>query len=550
LKRIIFLIIATLLVLGLLLPGCGDGGGGGFTNWITIGVVCPMSVAHGQQQWLAAQMARDEINAAGGVNITAGVYGIKLTKINTLTEENPALAQAALQAVIDDVDYVVGGFRTETVFPLVETTMDVQKLFLIAGAATANILRLVAWNNTRYQYVFRGTPFNDVFLLTNMYKFMGGLAKILAAHNVSKPYSFAVIAENLAWTATMRAILATDALGKQALLGYTNATVVVCSPTATDLSSELQGIANSTDPVLIMPILSAAATGTAYTSARPTYLPNAVSFGINVASQLQFMWSLSGGKVRGEMFLDTYGDGCNISALTAPFLSAFAANCTLTSGDYPMYTATVYDIIKGLAVDIDAADSLADNALVTQMRSGRFYTTAGAPNAGYYPMPEITLVAGNITPGSGVFALNASQAFALYPHLVEYYNALGHSYADYAAMAANWVSDNHTLDWTSNPGGLVPNDLVYGPGYTTGLVTQWQNTTGVGKKVGVWPNVPTGYGSLANLPAHTIYLANSTTFNGLVAAGVIDQYGNWIINYPGTQPIQLDTSIFVNHGGF
>jgi hypothetical protein len=387
-------------------------------------------------------------------------------------------------------------------------------------------------------------------LLTNMYKFMGGLGSILTAHNVSKPWSFAVIAENLAWTATMRAILAGDLLGKQALLGYTNATVTVVSPTATDLSSELQGIANSTNPVLIMPILSAAATGTAYSSARPTYLPNAISFGINVASQLQFMWSMTSGKVRGEMFLDTYGDGCNISTLTAPFLSAFAANCTLSSGDYPMYTATVYDIIKGLAVDIDAADSLADNALVTQMRSGRFYTTAGAPNAGYYPMPEITLVAGNSS-ATKVMALNASQAFALYPHLVEYYNVKNStSYADYTAMAAAWMSDSLYKDWTDNTGGLVPNDLVYGPGYTTGLVTQWQNTTGTGKKVGVWPSVPTGYGAFATMTAHQIYAYNATIFGGFVAAGLIDQYGSWIINYPGTQPIQLDTSIFVNHGGF
>jgi len=549
LKRIVFLIIATLLVIGMVLPGCGEGGGGGFTNWITIGVICPMSVAHGQQQWLCAQMARDEINAAGGVNITAGVYGIRLTKINTLTEEDPALAQAALQAVIDDVDYIVGGFRTETVFPLVETTMDAHKLFIVAGAATANVLRLVAWNDTRYQYVFRGTPFNDVFLLTNMYKFMGGLAKILEAHNVSKPWSFAVIAENLAWTATMRNILQYDLLGKQALLGYTNATVTVVSPTATDLSSELQGIANSTDPVLIMPILSAAATGAAYSSARPTYLPNAISFGINVASQLQFMWSMTGGAVRGEMFLDTYGDGCNISALTAPFLTAFAGNCTLSSGDYPMYTATVYDIVKGLAVDIDAADSLADNALVTQMRSGRFYTTAGAPSAGYYPMPAITLVAGNSST-TRVMALNASQAFALYPHLVEYYNAKGHNYTDYAAMAAAWMSDGLYADWTDNPGGLVPNDLIYGPGYTTGLVTQWQNITGAGKKVGVWPNVPAGLGGLATMTAHQIYGYNATTFAYLVGLGVIDQYGSWIIDYPGTQPIQIDSSLFVYHGGF
>ena len=548
-KKIVFLIIATLLVLGLVLPGCGDGNGDEFENWIDIGVVCPMSVAHGQQQWLCAQWAAEEINAAGGVDITAGVHGIRVTKINTLTEEVPDLAQAALQAVIDDVDYIVGGFRTETVFPLVETTMDEQKLFLIAGAATANVLRLVAWNNTRYQYVFRGTPFNDVFLLTNMYKFMGGLAKILSAHGVAPPYELAVIAEELDWTVTMRHILETDMLGKQAMLGFTNATVTSVSALSTSLASELQAIATGTDPVLIMPILSAAATGAAYSSQRPTYLPNAISFGINVFSQLAIGWPMTSGLVEGEMFLDTYGEGCNITTKTAPFLSGFASRSTLSSGDYPMYTSTVYDIIKGLAADIDAADSLDCDDLVTQLRSGRFYPTAGAPNAGYYPMPATTLVPGSDY-ATKVMALSASQAYALYPHLVEYYNALGKGpYADYAAMAANWMSDELYKDWTSNPGGMVPNDLIYGPGYTTGLITQWQDDAGTGKKVSVWPSVPAGLEGLAGLTAQQIFAYNATTFNYLVGLGVIDQYGSWIIDYPGTLPIELDTSIFTHHGG-
>jgi hypothetical protein len=553
LKRIIFLIIATLLVIGMVLPGCG-GGGNGAVNYITIGVVCPMSVPHGQQQWLCAGWARDEINAAGGVNVTVGgnttTYQIRLTKINTLTEENPDLAGAALQAVIDDVDYVVGGFRTETVYPLVETTMNEGKLFIVAGAATANILRLVAWNQTRYQYVFRGTPFNDVFLLTNMYKYLGGLAKAFAALNFTKPYKLAVIAENLIWTATMRAILATDMLGKQAFLGFTNATVTLVSPTATDISSELQGIAdsyNGTGPLVIMPILSAAQVGALYSNNRLTYLPKALSFGINVYAQTSAAYTLTGGGCLGEAFLDNFGYGCNISDETAPFMSGFAtlsAGCgAACGGTYPMYTASTYDIVKGLAASIDNAESLDDDDLVTEMRGAAAYPTAGARGIKYYPMPELMLVAGNSST-TRVMALNASQAFALYPHLVEYYNvAKNKTYADYAAMAAAWMSDGLYADWTTNPGGLIPNDLVYGMGYTTGIATQWQNFTGTGRKVSVWPSVPAGYGGFANLPAHNVYIANSTIFAGLVLAGVIDQYGNWIIDYPGTQALFIPASV-------
>jgi hypothetical protein len=553
LKKIVFLIIASLLLIGLALPGCGGGGGeGGFTNWLTIGVVCPMSVPHGQQQWLCAQWAQSEINTAGGVNVSGTVYGIKLTKINTLTEEVPELAQAALQAVIDDVDYVIGGFRTETVFPLVETTMDEQKLFLIAGAATADICRQVAWNNTRYKYIFRGTPFNDVFLLTNMYKWLGTLSHEFFAQNFTPPWKLSVIAENLDWTATMRAILQYDLLGVQAEYNYTTADVTLVDPTATSISTELQSIAdsyNGTGPLVIMPILSAAQVGALYSNNRLTYLPDALSFGINVYAQTSAAYTLTSGGCLGEMFLDNYGYNCSITDQTLPFMSGFATRSAAVGapagGTYPMYTASVYDMVKALATAIDAANSIDDAALVTYMRQAAKYPTAGAKGIKYYPMPELTLVAGNASENK-VMALNASQAFALYPHLVEYYNAInGTNYANYNDLAANWMSDGLYLDWTDNPGGFVPNDLVYGPGFSTGIITQWQNLTGVGgKKVSVWPNtVSPQLAALSSYTAAQIHSINATLFNVLVQEGVIDQYGSWIINYPGTKAPYIPQSV-------
>jgi len=540
-KKIIFLIIATLLVIGLVLPGCGDGNGA-FENYIEVGIICPMDVVHGQQQWLTAEWAAEEINDAGGVTVNStAVYGVHVVKINTRTEEDPVSAAIALDAHIDDVDYIIGGFRTETVFPLVEATMDQEKLFLIAGAATANILRLVAWDDSRYQYVFRGTPFNDVFLLTNMYKFLGSLGKELDAAGLSahRPYKVVSILENLEWADTMALILKYDPYNYGPVIGFNfTGTQVRVGPSQADLSTELGTTLAADDPVVVMPVLSAAIVGAAYTNQRKTYLPNAVSFGINVMGQVEAIWSLSSGAVEYEMFLDTYGEGTEITSMTEPFMTEFATRCTLTSGDYPMYTATVYDILLGLAADIEAASSLDCDDLVTQLRSGRFYETAGAPAAGYYPMPSIELVASNSTPGSGVYALDASQAFALYPHLVEYYNGKGKGpYANYAEMAAAWMGDSLYEDWTSNPGGLVPNDLVYGPGYTTGLVTEWV----AGKKVGVWPYAPAGLEAFTNVPAHNLYLAtNQSFFSYLVGLGVIDQYGSWVIEYGGTESIVID----------
>jgi len=52
------------------------------------------------------------------------------------------------------------------------------------------------------------------------------------------------------------------------------------------------------------------------------------------------------------------------------------------------------------------------------------------------------------------------------------------------------------------------------------------------------------------MTALQIHTYNATLFAGLVAMGVIDQYGSWIINYTGTQPVQIPSNVYVHHGGF
>jgi hypothetical protein len=68
LKKITFLIIASLLVLGLVLPGCGGGQQEEEEeeNILKIAVCGAMTATTGLNQWDGANMAMDELNAAGG----------------------------------------------------------------------------------------------------------------------------------------------------------------------------------------------------------------------------------------------------------------------------------------------------------------------------------------------------------------------------------------------------------------------------------------------------------------------------------------------------
>ena len=84
-KKILFLIIATLLVLGLVLPGCGGNGQQEEEeeeeNFITIAVTGPMTDMQGENHWDGASMAMEEINAAGGIDVGGTMYDVELVQV-------------------------------------------------------------------------------------------------------------------------------------------------------------------------------------------------------------------------------------------------------------------------------------------------------------------------------------------------------------------------------------------------------------------------------------------------------------------------------------
>ena len=93
-KRIVFLIIATILVLGLVLPGCTEEPVEEFDQYITFAVTGPMDDRQGEHHWAGAEMARDEINDDGGVDVGGTIYGIALTEVTPM--KSTALLPRAL----------------------------------------------------------------------------------------------------------------------------------------------------------------------------------------------------------------------------------------------------------------------------------------------------------------------------------------------------------------------------------------------------------------------------------------------------------------------
>jgi len=110
-------------------------------------------------------------------------------------------------------------------------------------------------------------------------------------------------------------------------------------------------------------------------------------------------------------------------------------------------------------------------------------------------VPDINL-------GGGEYALSETQVRALY---------------DLDTYGKTYVQSQWRVASSGAP--HIAHDLVYGPGYTTGIGSQWQN----GHKVGVWP----------------------IDFGDDYDEAFTDQYGCWNFEYPGTVDVMIPIEGFL-----
>src|SRR5712664_2474093 len=129
-------------------------------NTIKIAILGPMSFVQGENHWAGAEMARDEINKAGGINVGGKRMQVELIRGDTNELQSVPDATNAMERVItrDKADFVIGGFRSEAVLAMQEVAMDYKKIFLGAGAAHPQLGARVEQDYNRYKYWFRVTP--------------------------------------------------------------------------------------------------------------------------------------------------------------------------------------------------------------------------------------------------------------------------------------------------------------------------------------------------------------------------------------------------------
>jgi hypothetical protein len=321
-----------------------------------------------------------------------------------------------------------------------------------------------------------------------------------------------IIADNLPWAYQQVVVITGLLQGINVNLVHTPYWVDSAGNTL-GMQSVLTSI-SALDPQFIIPIFSGDA-GALYDMLRGSYVPNAMSVGINLMAQLKSPWSDNlttpppgGPACAYEVILDTWAEGLNQTSKTEAFLAAFMNS---TSREYPLNTAATYDALFGLKAAIEAVASYDAEAgaayawaddIIQWLEDPANGQVTATGNATYYPRPGTT--------AAGKPALTEAQVRSLYD--LDSYNYT------YTYDAKDWTMPAHTT-----------HDLAYGPGLLTGIGAQWQwfgnETAGVWEKVGVWP----------------------MDFGDEYDEALTDQYGCWNFAYNGTAALVIPQNIIAHH---
>jgi len=365
-KVILGAIIPLVACLVLLVTSCG---GGAAENTVKIGVVGPMTFIQGEQHWYGATLAAEEINAAGGIMMGNEAYQIQLVQVDSNEMLSPTDAASAMERVltVDKVDFVVGGFRTEGVFPMQEIAMDNKTIFLGCGSATKALCDGVADDYEKYKYWFRVTPVNDVYLFGVDMELLKMVADEIRDKCGIETPKVAILAEKLEWAETIVTFANT-------LIPSEGMEVVGTwrpSDTATDVTAELTAIEDAGANIIFTTI--SGPMGIVYAKQWGEKQIPAASVGINVEAQKQGFWDATDGYGNYEMGLNTFAEGVKITDQTIPFFDTFMDRF----GQFPTYNSGTYEALFILKDAIEAAGTLDSDAVVVELEKTDRIGTAG-----------------------------------------------------------------------------------------------------------------------------------------------------------------------------
>jgi branched-chain amino acid transport system substrate-binding protein len=326
---------------------------------LKIGVIGPVGLPYWSPAGMkeAAEMARDEINAMGGIVFPEGNVNIALSWGNeySLPVPDPDAAKAEIErlVMVEGCRIIMGGFNTEVTAAMIERSMDNNVPFIINGASASELISAtVPVDYARYKYLFRTNPCNTTIIGHTISGFVRAVIedKLLSLYGQNFPgmnesqVPVAVLTEDIAWSAGIHSVLTDPNIYPSYLGPHVNVTYAGRIPeTATDCTPWLSNVISSGARIMIHAFSGR--------SGLPLIIQwrdmgvAAIPIGINVVAQIEDHWTNTLGKCEYETIVDCAGTGTPIAPQSVDFWDNFVAK----TGKWPIYTAWgAYDTICGL----------------------------------------------------------------------------------------------------------------------------------------------------------------------------------------------------------
>ncbi len=324
---------------------------------IRIGVIAEASSIAGGSIPKAAQLAADEINAAGGVN------GRKIEIVAYDDHSSSADAVRAFQRAVtqDHVNAVIASYISEVVLALEPWSARLKMPMVTPGAASNEISQVIKRGYDRYKYVFHGY-LTSAFLAQSVCD--GAKDMLVDGYHMK---SAVIMSEDAAWTTPLD-------VGYEACLPKVGLKVldhIRFSPDTNDFTPIFNRIEGEKPDVIVTGISHVGVQPTVQWTSQQVPIP---MFGISSQATSSTFWKDTNGATQGVVFQTVAAPGVAVTPKTNPFTDAYEKRF----GAVPSYCGyTAYDEVYYIADAIKRAGSTDADKLVTALEATNWEGTIG-----------------------------------------------------------------------------------------------------------------------------------------------------------------------------
>src|ERR1700683_3296299 len=322
-----------------------------------IGVIAEATAVAGSSIPQAAQLAADEINAAGGVD------GRKIEIVSYDNHSSAPESVRAFQRAVneDHVNAVIASYISEVGLALQPWTGRLKTVMVTPGAASDVITQNIAKDYEHLKYTFHGYATS-----TSIADATCAAAKDLLVNELHVK-SGVVISEDAAWTTPLDA----EYLKCLTDIGIKPVDHIRFSPDTTDFTPIFNKVEGEKPDVMITGISHVGVQPTVQWKQQEVPIP---MFGVSSQATNSGFWNDTNGATEGVLYQSFAGPGVAVTPKTLPFVAAFNKRF----GNNPSYCGyTAYDEVYYIADAFKRAGATDPDKMVDALEKTDYVGTIG-----------------------------------------------------------------------------------------------------------------------------------------------------------------------------